>query len=45
MYVCMYVTSVILAGQRNSLRYSATNFGESTIVAETSSQMSEVLSF
>ena len=38
-------TSVILAGKRNSLRHSATNFGESTIVAETSSQMLEVLSF
>ena len=38
-------TSVILAGKRESLRHSATNFGESTIVAETSSQMLEVLSF
>ena len=38
-------TSVILAGKRDSRRYSTTSFSENVEVAETSYQMLEVLSF
>ena len=37
--------SVILAGKRDSRRRSTTSFSENVVVAETSYQMLEVLSF
>ena len=36
---------VILAGKRGTRHHSATGFGENVLVAETSYQMSEVLSY
>ena len=39
------LTSVILAGKRSSRRHSTTSFSENVVVAETSYQMLQALSF
>ena len=42
---CSRVNQLILAGKRDSRRHSTTSFSENVVVAGTSYQMFEVLSF
>ena len=45
MYIKFHKTYFILAGKRDSRRHSTTSFSETVVVAKTSYQMLEFLSF